>query len=45
MQVGRKEIGGSAVMILEVDKKAPPTVIDELQAIPDIKRIREISFD
>ena len=45
MQVGRKEIGGSAVMILEVDKKAPPTVIEELQAIPEIKRIREISFD
>lgn len=45
MQVGRQEIGGSAVMILEVDNKASKTVIEELQAIPEIKRIREINFD
>ena len=45
MQVGRQEIGGSAVMILEVDNKASKTVIEELQAIPEIKRVREINFD
>ena len=28
MQVGRQEIGGSAVMILEVDNKASKTVIE-----------------
>ena len=45
MQVGRQEIGGSAVMILEVDNKASKTVIEELEAIPEIKRVREINFD
>lgn len=45
MQVGRQEVGGSAVMILEVDKKTSKTAIDELQAIPEIKRIREIDFN
>jgi D-3-phosphoglycerate dehydrogenase len=45
MQVGRQEIGGSAVMILKNDKKASETVIKELYDIPDIKRIREITLD
>ncbi|WP_172372815.1 phosphoglycerate dehydrogenase [Sporosarcina jiandibaonis] len=45
MQVGRQEIGGSAVMILEVDNKASKTVIEELEAIPEIKRVREVNFD
>lgn len=44
MQVGRQEIGGSAVMILEVDNKTSKTVSEELEAIPEIKRIREINF-
>lgn len=45
MQVGRQEVGGSAVMILKNDKKATKKVIEELSAIPEIKRVREISFD
>ena len=45
MQVGRQEIGGSAVMILKNDKKATEEVIKALYAIPEIKRVREISFD
>ncbi|RJX41319.1 phosphoglycerate dehydrogenase [Paenibacillus pinisoli] len=45
MQVGRTEIGGSAVMILKVDKRVPGQVIDALSAVPAIKRVREISFD
>jgi len=44
MQVGRQEIGGSAVMILEVDNRASKTVTEELETIPEIKRIREINF-
>ncbi|MCP1311829.1 phosphoglycerate dehydrogenase [Paenibacillus tyrfis] len=45
MQVGRTEIGGSAVMILKVDKKVPKQVMEALCAIPEIKRVREINFD
>ncbi|MGI2296510.1 phosphoglycerate dehydrogenase [Paenibacillus sp. GXUN7292] len=45
MQVGRNEVGGSAVMILKIDKKAPKNVLESLFAIPEIKRVREISFD
>lgn len=45
MQVGRQEVGGSAVMILEIDHQASKTVIEELKAIPDIKRVREVNFD
>lgn len=45
MQVGRQDIGGSAVMILEIDNKTSKKVTDELEAIPQIKRIREVSFN
>ncbi len=45
MQVGRTEIGDSAVMILKIDKKTPESVMESLVAIPEIKRVREISFD
>lgn len=45
MQVGRQQLGGSAVMILEIDNKASKTVIDELKAIPEIKRVREVDFE
>lgn len=45
MQVGRQEIGGSAVMILEIDRLTTKKDIEELQAIPEIKRVREIIFD
>lgn len=45
MQVGRNEVGGSAVMILKIDKKVSRNVLESLLAIPEIKRVREISFD
>ena len=45
MQVGRQEVGGSAVMILEIDNHTTKKDIEELQAIPEIKRVREIIFD
>ena len=45
MQVGRNEVGGSVVMILKIDKKASRNVMESLLAIPEIKRVREISFD
>ncbi|MEF2244213.1 phosphoglycerate dehydrogenase [Paenibacillus sp. IITD108] len=45
MQVGRNEVGGSAVMILKIDKKTSKNVMESLYAIPEIKRVREITFD
>ena len=45
MQVGRQEVGGSAVMILEIDNHTTKKDIEELQAIPEIKRVREIIFN
>lgn len=45
MQMGRNEVGGSAVMILKIDKKVSKNVMKSLLAIPEIKRVREISFD
>lgn len=45
MQVGRNEVGGSSVMILKIDKKVPLPILENLFAMIEIKRIREISFD
>lgn len=45
MQVGRTEVGGSAVMILKIDKKVSKNVMESLLAIPEIKRVREITFE
>ncbi len=42
MQVGRKVIGGSAIMILSIDKFASDTVIDELEKLPEIIKIKEV---
>ncbi|MFD2118067.1 phosphoglycerate dehydrogenase [Paenibacillus yanchengensis] len=45
MQVGRNEVGGSAVMIVKIDKKVTAQVIKDLTTIEGIKRVRLISFD
>ena len=42
MQVGRKVIGGDAVMVLTVDKQPPKHVLEELNAHPDISSVKEI---
>jgi D-3-phosphoglycerate dehydrogenase len=42
MQVGRKIIGGSAVMILTVDKPAPKQVLLDLVQLPEINSVKEI---
>lgn len=44
MQVGRTIIGGSAIMILTVDKQAPKEVLAELGKLPEMKKIREITL-
>jgi len=42
MQVGRKVVGGSAIMVLTVDKPAPKEAIQELSNLPDIESVKEI---
>lgn len=42
MQVGRTDVGGSAIMVLTIDKKAPKAVLEQLSNLPEIKRVREI---
>lgn len=42
MQVGRKIIGGAAIMLLTVDKPLPDNVVSELERSPDIHRVKEI---
>jgi D-3-phosphoglycerate dehydrogenase len=44
MQVGRTDVGGSAIMVLTIDKKAPKTVLEQLSNLPEIKRVREIGL-
>ena len=36
MQVGLKELGGEAVMVLKVDEKVPKDVIDELKKLEHV---------
>jgi D-3-phosphoglycerate dehydrogenase len=44
MQVGRKVIGGSAIMVLTVDKEAPSDVIKELEALTDLIKVKAITL-
>jgi D-3-phosphoglycerate dehydrogenase / 2-oxoglutarate reductase len=44
MQVGRTDIGGSAIMLLNVDKRAPQEVLNELTKLPEINSAKEIIF-
>ncbi|MCL6632690.1 MAG: phosphoglycerate dehydrogenase [Alicyclobacillus herbarius] len=44
MQVGRRESGGEAVMLLAVDKVVPDAVIGEISRIPGIQQVSTISL-
>ncbi|SDC39229.1 D-3-phosphoglycerate dehydrogenase [Paenibacillus sp. UNCCL117] len=44
MQVGRKVIGGSAIMVLTIDKHASQQVLDQLSALPELTQVRELSL-
>jgi D-3-phosphoglycerate dehydrogenase len=43
MQVGRKVVGGSAIMVLTIDKSAPKEVLAELAKLPEIVGVREFT--
>jgi D-3-phosphoglycerate dehydrogenase len=44
MQVGRKDIGGSAIMIITVDKQAPKDVIEQLAMLPEMIKVKEVTL-
>lgn len=44
MHVGRQMIGGAAVMVLTIDKQADKEVIRELEKLPEIVGVRELSL-
>ncbi|WP_028544220.1 phosphoglycerate dehydrogenase [Paenibacillus taiwanensis] len=44
MQVGRKIVGGSAIMVLAVDRVVPQDVMAKLKGIADINKAKEILF-
>jgi D-3-phosphoglycerate dehydrogenase / 2-oxoglutarate reductase len=44
MHVGREVIGGSAIMVLTVDKPAGKDVLAELSKLPEIVAVRELSL-
>ena len=44
MQVGRKIVGGAAIMVLTVDKQPSPEVIKELAQLPEIHSVKEITL-
>lgn len=45
MQVGRKVIGGEAIMVITIDKAAPKEVVNELTKLAEINRAQQISFE
>lgn len=44
MQVGRRETGGEAVMVLSVDRVVPPDILRGIAAIDGIRRVRAIDL-
>jgi D-3-phosphoglycerate dehydrogenase len=42
MQVGRKIVGGAAIMLLTVDKAVPQEVLVKLAGLPEINTAEEI---
>ncbi len=44
MQVGRKIVGGAALMVLTVDRQAGKAVVDQLTGLPEIMQVQEITL-
>ncbi|AFH62040.1 phosphoglycerate dehydrogenase [Paenibacillus caseinilyticus] len=44
MQVGRKVIGGQAIMVLTTDKQTPTDVIAQLEQLPELTKVRELTL-
>ena len=42
--LGRREAGGEAVLLLSVDSPVPAVVIDKARAVPGVKRVMALAF-
>ncbi|GJM80050.1 hypothetical protein HMSSN139_25460 [Paenibacillus sp. HMSSN-139] len=42
MQVGRKLVGGEAIMVLTVDKTVTKDVLDDLTKLPELNKAQHI---
>lgn len=45
MQVGRKVVGGEAIMVLGVDKETPKEVLNDLTKLQEINKAQQIVFE
>lgn len=45
MQVGRKIVGGEAIMVLTVDKETPKEVLAELTKLAEVNKAQQIAFE
>jgi len=44
MQVGRKEAGGKAVMVLTIDSPVPPATLEEIAKVDGVLGVRQVSL-
>ncbi|NMA91520.1 MAG: ACT domain-containing protein, partial [Firmicutes bacterium] len=44
MQVGRQSAGGEAVMVLQIDEPATPSILQEIEQLEEIKSIRQVQL-
>ena len=44
MQVGRRDVGGQAIMMLSVDKPVPPDIQQRLAQLENIETVQEIDL-
>lgn len=44
MQVGRRVRRGEAIMIMNLDEPLPRALLDQIAAIPDIRRVKQVSL-
>ncbi|MGF9821743.1 phosphoglycerate dehydrogenase, partial [Brevibacillus agri] len=44
MQVGRRDVGGDAIMMLSVDKPLTPELLDTMGELAEVKSVTQIEL-
>ena len=44
LDLGRAEVGGDAVALIEVDAPAPDAVMEEIRRLPQVKQASTLTF-
>ena len=42
--VGREQLGGSAIALIEIDGELPPQVLDKVRALPEVQQAKPLRF-